>query len=87
MTVYVDDAFIEARVGRINTAWCHMTADSHEELEAMARLIGLKPEWIQFPGTWKEHYDLTLSRRATAVAAGAVEMSFRERVIAMRRNR
>jgi hypothetical protein len=51
-----------------------MTADTREELDAMALAIGLKPQWIQCEGRWSEHYDLTLSRRAAAVRAGAIEV-------------
>lgn len=75
MTVYVDDMLAEAVVpnrGRmVRGRWCHMFADTREELDAMARRIGLKPTWIQYPGTPKEHYDVTEPRRAAAIAAGA----------------
>lgn len=78
MTVYVDDVFIPAKVKNgtrfVTAKWCHMMADSREELDAMADKIGLQRSWIQSPGTWKEHYDVTESRRAAAVAAGAVEV-------------
>jgi hypothetical protein len=81
MTVYVDDAFIAAAVahrgGRVTSRWCHMTADTSEELETMARAIGLAPAWVQCAGTWKEHYDLTVARRQKAVAQGAVEVAAR----------
>lgn len=84
MTVYVDDAFLEATVphrGRMLTSrWCHMTADTRAELDAMAARIGLRPEWIQMPSTWKEHYDLTERRRAAAVREGALEVNAREHV-------
>ena len=56
MTVYVDDAYIPAKVknrGRsVSARWCHMTADSTEELHAMADRIGLRRSWVQNPGTW-----------------------------------
>lgn len=75
MSVYVDDMFAEAVVrngGRtVRGRWCHMFADSREELDAMAVRIGLKRAWIQKPGTPKEHYDVTEPRRAAALAAGA----------------
>ena len=78
MTVYVDAARIPANVpngGRVvRGTWSHMTADTRAELDAMADRIGLKRQWIQYPGTPKEHYDVTESRRAAAVAAGAVEV-------------
>lgn len=91
MTVYVDDAFIPARVGRINARWCHLFADDEDELHAFAQGIGLKRSWYQQPkGTpgrpldpsslkaqmW--HYDVTESVRARAAAAGAVEVTRRE---------
>jgi hypothetical protein len=84
MTVYVDN--YNARVdvpngGRVvRGVWSHMTADTREELDAMADVIGMKRSWIQYPGTWKEHYDVTLSRRKLALAAGAVEVEALEHV-------
>jgi len=77
MAVYVDDAFIPAKVGRLNSRWCHMMADTKEELLAMAKKIGLKPEWIQYPDTWKEHFDLTENKRKQAVRAGVIEVESR----------
>lgn len=87
MSVYVDNAYIPAKVrsGSLthDSRWCHMTADSTEELIAMALRIGLKAKYIQYPGTWKEHFDVTEPKRKQAVAAGAIEVSMRERVMAM----
>lgn len=75
MTVYVDDMFMAAKVANgnhsVSARWCHMFADSREELDAMADRIGMKRSWIQNPGTHKEHYDVTETRRAAAIAAGA----------------
>ena len=90
MSVYVDNAFIQASVpngGRtVTSKWCHMTADSREELDDMAELIGLRLRWIQHPDEWHEHYDVTVSRRAAAVKAGAIEVDWGERVKQMREN-
>jgi hypothetical protein len=36
VSVYIDDAFIPATVGRIRSRWCHLFADSTEELVAFA---------------------------------------------------
>lgn len=81
MSVYVDNVNIRADVANgartVRGVWCHMTADTRAELDAMADRIGLRRAWIQHPGTWKEHYDLTQSRRRRAVAAGAIEVDSR----------
>jgi hypothetical protein len=89
MSVYVDVLVCYGvRVGRLGpeTKWCHMFADSLEELHAMASAIGMKRTWFQdkpgFP-----HYDLVASKRAKAVALGAVEVDGREFVRITRRLR
>jgi hypothetical protein len=67
MAVYVDDARLP--FGRM--LMCHMMADTREELDAMADKIGVARKWIQFPDTYREHYDIALSKRALAIQAGA----------------
>lgn len=63
----------------VTSKWCHLQADSREELDAMADRIGLRRSWIQYPDIpWKRHYDVTESRRAAAVAAGALEIGMLE---------
>lgn len=74
MTVYVDD--MRAKFGRM--VMCHMIADTDEELHAMADRIGVARKWFQKPGTERRHYDIALSKRALAVAAGAVEITWRQ---------
>lgn len=79
MTVYVDDMFRKATVpngGRtVSGLWCHMQADTREELDAMADKIGLRRSWIQHPDDdVKRHYDVTVPRREAAVREGAVEI-------------
>lgn len=82
MTVYVDEARIPADVsngGVVHSSrWCHLTADSSEELMAFARRIGLHPIWVQDPGTASEHFDVTDGKRWAAVRAGAVEITWLE---------
>lgn len=72
--VYVDD--MRAPYGRL--IMCHMVADSDEELCAMADRIGVQRKWHQYPGTFRSHFDIALSKRALAVAAGAKEITWRQ---------
>lgn len=81
--VYVDD--MKAQFGRM--VMCHMVADSDEELVAMADRIGVARRWHQYPGTHKSHFDIALSKRALAVAAGAQEITWRETGKVSRRRR
>ncbi|MBP1851896.1 DUF4031 domain-containing protein [Rhizobium halophytocola] len=69
--VYVDDMQAPFR-GMI---MCHMVADTSEELLEMADRIGMAHRWIQWGGTYREHFDISLERRQMAVEAGAVEIS------------
>lgn len=52
--VYVDDMFLSADVEDytngnriVRGKWCHLTADTTEELQAFARKLGLNPDWFQ----------------------------------------
>lgn len=77
MSVYVDNA--KHPFGQM--LMCHMWADTREELFAMADRIGVARRWFQRPAhvalpgmdaSW-EHFDIAQSKRALAVAAGAIE--------------
>ena len=60
---------------------CHMMTDGDiEELHAMALSIGLRRAWFQ-DHSLHPHYDLTASKRAAAIRAGAVTVSSRELII------
>lgn len=74
MAVYVDN--MRAPFG--NMIMCHMFADSDEELLEMADKIGVQRKWHQYPGTYRSHFDIALSKRALAVKAGAEEVDFRK---------
>lgn len=76
MTVYVDN--MRASYGRMKM--CHMVADSTQELLEMVDKIGVQRKWIQYPGTYKEHFDICLSKRILAVKEGAQEINTRELV-------
>lgn len=69
MSVYVDSAALP--YGRM--VMCHMLADTPEELRAMARRIGVGERWFQAGGS-APHFDVCKSKRALAVAAGALEV-------------
>lgn len=80
MAVYVDD--MKARFGRM--VMCHMVADSTDELLTMADRIGVARRWLQDAGTPEEHFDIALSKRSLAVAAGAVEITWWDAALRLR---
>lgn len=83
MTVYVDDMYLYP-LGEFKTPsgrtykMSHMIADTREELVEMARTIGLNPRHIQKPRTHGEHFDIAMSKRELAIAAGAVPITMRQ---------
>ena len=87
MTVYVDNMH-ESRLGQLGRMkMSHMIADTTEELLAMADRIGVQRKWLQYPGSHKEHFDIALSKRALAVAAGAIEIDMEQTSAMCRRRR
>lgn len=76
MTVYVDDMLRPARVGRVQSRWSHLMADTRQELLDMAAELGLRREWIQHAGTHREHFDLTEPKRLQALGFGAVAITY-----------
>jgi hypothetical protein len=68
MAVYLDDAEILWRGKR----WCHLYADSLDELEKFAGSIGLHRDWLQQRGF--PHYDVTGMMIRRAKAAGAIQV-------------
>lgn len=75
MSVYVDDMRAPYGWPRHQMIMCHMIADTSEELIGMARTIGVQTKWIQAPGTFKEHFDICLSKRKLALDHGAIPIS------------
>jgi hypothetical protein len=61
--VYIDDAFVPDGKGR---TFCHLMADSSQELEAFARRLGI-------PQAWKhnDHYDIVAAKRQWVIRNGA----------------
>lgn len=74
MAVYVDRS--ENPFGRM--VFCHMLADTLDELHAMANAIGMKRSWFQPKST--PHYDVSKSRRKLAVSLGAIEIDRKQTV-------
>ncbi len=67
MTVFVDNERISWR-GKL---WCHLVAESLEELHAFAAVLGLKRGWFQERASYP-HYDVTTEVRDRALRLGAV---------------
>lgn len=82
MSVYVDASLYA--YGRM--VMCHMIADTPDELHAMADRIGVARRWFQARASFP-HYDVCKSKRAIAVAAGAIECDRNAFVAHMRRLR
>lgn len=68
MSVYVDNERIAWR-GKL---WCHLVADSLEELHRFASRLGLKRGWFQ-DRTRYPHYDVTIQVRERALRLGALD--------------
>lgn len=78
MTVYVDELRRYAPGGgnTFRMGSSHLTADTLEELHAFAERIGMRRAWFQDHRV--PHYDLTTSRHAAALRAGAILVPSRE---------
>jgi hypothetical protein len=72
--VYIDN--YNAAFG--NMVMCHMVADTTEELLAMVDRIGVARKWIQYAGTYNEHFDICLAKKELALKGGAMEISARD---------
>lgn len=81
MAVYVDDMW-ETPLGNYRgMKMSHMVADTVEELHLMADKIGVQRRWYQGPPkSTNPHYDICLSKRKLAVAAGAKQVTVRQAV-------
>lgn len=83
MSVYVDEirdwGLIARARGLRHTHWCHLTADTEEELHAFAARLGLRRSWFQKKSDrdYRWHYDIVPSKRAQAVRLGAQEVDRR----------
>jgi len=87
MTVYVDELqefqreSIAPAARQHGRRWCHLFADTDDELHAFAARLGLQRGWAQglaHANQRYHHYDLVPGKRALAVKRGAVEVLARE---------
>ena len=77
MSVYVDElsVCIQSKKWPYKYA-CHLVADSVEELQTFAMMMGLHKSWFQEGSI--PHYDLTAGMRRKAIGAGAFEIGGKE---------
>jgi hypothetical protein len=54
-------------------SFCHLTADSLDELLEFGKLIGLKEIWLHESNKGVKHFDITLNKRKQALKLGAKE--------------
>jgi hypothetical protein len=91
MTVYVDDAHIPASIrngpARHTSTWCHLFADTQDELHQFATRLGVRRTWFQ-PGPARGdgspspywHYNLSVGKRQQALRLGARPVTWRESI-------
>jgi hypothetical protein len=75
MPAYVDNERIPWR-GKL---WCHLVADSLDELHQFAARLGLKRAWFQDKASYP-HYDVTTSVRERALVLGALPARKRQMI-------
>ena len=74
MAVYVDEAKTPVAINGARVAkLCHLFADTPQELERMAGLLGLPLHWLH-----GDHYDISCTLRRKAIALGAKTVTKRE---------
>ena len=83
MPLYVD----HARQPYRRMLMSHLLADTSEEIKQAETMLGLPPNSVQYPGTPKEHLDISESKRAFAVRMGAVEVTSKQLVLIIRKKR
>jgi Protein of unknown function (DUF4031) len=77
MACYVDSVRDYPDAGLRHTRFCHLLADTREELHAMADALGVPQRYFQ-DHPWRWHHDLPEPLRARAVALGAKEITMHE---------
>jgi hypothetical protein len=83
---YVDSVREYPDAGLRHTRFCHLLADSREELHAMADALGVPQRFFQ-DHPWRWHHDLPESLRARAIELGAREVTLHEVGAMLKRRR
>jgi chromosome condensin MukBEF complex kleisin-like MukF subunit len=73
MACYVDSVRSYPEAGLRFTEFCHLLADTREELHALADELGIPRRFFQ-DHPWRWHYDVPRHLRDRAVELGAVEV-------------
>lgn len=68
MAVYVD----RARVSFKGREWCHLMADTLEELHDFAKMLAIDARLFHRTASYP-HYDITLEMRILVIAHGAID--------------
>ena len=77
--VYVDNAFVK-RLGR---QWCHLLADSVEELHEFAATVGLSRRAFHHDARIP-HYDITAKQRLLMLTKGVQAVTVRQGILVTR---
>ncbi|HEY3087575.1 MAG TPA: DUF4031 domain-containing protein [Jatrophihabitantaceae bacterium] len=88
MACYVDSVRAYPDAGLRFSEFCHLLADTREELHAMAAAIGMPRRLFQ-DHPWRWHYDLPRHLREQALRHGAREVTLHDvgALLRKRRNR
>ena len=86
MACYVDTVRSYPNAGLRFTEFCHLLADTRDELHDMADALGIPRRFFQ-EHPWRWHHDLPEHLRPRAVELGAVEMDIHEVGALLRRRK
>jgi Protein of unknown function (DUF4031) len=83
---YVDTVRSYPDAGLRYTEFCHLLADTREELHELADQLGFPRRFFQ-DHAWRWHYDLPAHLRTEAIKLGAIEISRRDVALMLRARR
>lgn len=86
MACYVDTVRDYPDAGLRHTRFCHLLADTRDELHEMAAALGIPTRYFQ-EHPWRWHHDLPEPLRARAIELGAVEITLHDVGALLKRRR